>query len=90
MSSVHAFGAAPAARVSRSTPLPLPNAVSKEKIASIAFVPARVTSRGAARSGSMAKPDGAASAACDFNAAKMASRPLTVCSVQLMASTSRQ
>ena len=38
----------------------------------------------------LAKPEGEASAAWAFSAAKMASRPLTVCSVQLSASTSRQ
>ena len=41
-------------------PLPRPTLVSNLKIASIALVPARITLRGAARSGSIAKPVGAA------------------------------
>ena len=64
VSSVQAFSRLPssASGISRRIPLPRPCAVSNLKIASIASVPARVTRRGAARSGSILKPrgDGAA------------------------------
>ena len=62
VSSVQAFNVlpSPGSGISRRIPLPRPTPVSNLKIASIAWVPARVTLRGAARSGSMAKPWGAA------------------------------
>ena len=62
VSSVQAFSVLPssASGIRRRMPLPRPTAVSNLKIASIAWVPARVTLRGAARSGSIAKPRGAA------------------------------
>ena len=47
-------------------PLPRPIAVSNLKIASIALVPARVTRRGAARSGSIRKPLRRGAAGVDF------------------------
>ena len=57
VSSVQAFSLlpSPASGISRRIPLPRPCAVSNLKIASIVLVPARVTRRGAARSGSIAK-----------------------------------
>ena len=71
-------------------PLPRPTLVSNLKIASIALVPARITLRGAARSGSIAKPRGAALRASDGSSLRMASAPLRVWMFQLSASTSRQ
>ena len=58
--------------------------------ADLQSVPARITLRGAARSGSMAKPECAAAPACAFIVFRIASRPLMVCSVQDSASASRQ
>src|SRR6185436_3989527 len=70
----------------RSTPAPAPSAVSKRKMASMHSSPARVTARGAVRSGSMRKPW--ALAPC--SAATSASRPLVVRIRQVRARTSRQ
>ena len=71
-------------------PLPRPTLVSNLKMASIALVPARITLRGAARSGAMAKPQGAALRASGGSAFRIASAPLRVWIFQLSASTSRQ
>ena len=71
-------------------PLPRPTLVSNLKIASIALVPARITLRGAARSGAIAKPDGARCAQAARSSFRMASPPSSVCMFQLSASTSRQ
>ena len=74
----------------RSTPLPRPAAVSKRKIASMHFEPARVAWRGALRSGSVRKPLARASGASSPSCAAIAGAALTVRMRPLKASTSRQ
>ena len=71
-------------------PLPRPTLVSNLKMASIALVPARITLRGAARPGAMAKPLGSALRASGGSAFRIASAPFSVWMFQLSASTSRQ
>ncbi len=72
------------------TPLPRPTFVSNLNMASIASVPARITLRGAARSGATAKPLGAMLRASGGSAFRIASLPFSVWIFQLSASTSRQ
>ena len=71
-------------------PLPRPTLVSNLKMASMVLVPARITLRGAARSGSTAKPLGCIMFASGGSAFRMASAPFSVWMFQLSASTSRQ
>ena len=71
-------------------PLPRPTLVSNLKMASIALVPARITLRGAARPGAMAKPLRRALRASGGSSFRIASAPLRVWMFQLSASTSRQ
>ncbi len=59
--------------IRRMMPLPRPTFVSNLKMASIASVPARITLRGAARSGSTAKPLGAMLRASGGSAFRIAS-----------------
>ena len=76
--------------MSRSTPLPGPNAVSKAKIASIASLPARDTQRGGVRAGGKWKFFGCVRARVSRSVASMAVRPAMLWMVQVKASTSRQ